>query len=60
MTQEMKAAQHSQREHKRLLPSVWSITKEVNHKAKRYKKVRDENGVQTMSWLVSKMNKNPK
>jgi len=60
MTQEMKAAQHSQREHKRLLPSVRSITKEVNHKAKRYKKVRDENGVQKMSWLVSKMNENPK
>jgi hypothetical protein len=26
---------------------VWSITKEVNHKTKQYKKNRDENGVQT-------------
>jgi hypothetical protein len=47
MTQEMKVAQHSQREHKQLLQSIWSITKEVNHKTKRYKKIRDENGVQT-------------
>jgi hypothetical protein len=47
MTQEIKAAQHSQREHEWLLPSMQSIAKEVNHKAKRYKKVRDENGVQT-------------
>jgi hypothetical protein len=43
-TEEMKAAQHSRREHKRLLPSVRCITKEINDKSKRYKRVRDENG----------------
>jgi hypothetical protein len=47
MSQEAKAEQHSQREHKRLLQSVWCITKEVNHKAKMYRKDRDKNGVQT-------------
>jgi hypothetical protein len=53
LTQEMKAAQHSRREHKRLLPTVRCITEEVNRKAKRCKTVRDENGVQT-SVLVGK------
>jgi hypothetical protein len=47
MTQEMKVAQHSRREHKQLLQSMRSITKEVNHKTKKYEKIRDENGVQT-------------
>jgi len=49
----MKAAQHSRREHKRLLPSVRCIANDVNNKSKRYKRVRDENGDQ-LNILVGK------
>jgi len=52
-TEEMKAAQHSRREHKRLLPSVRCIANDVNNKSKRYKRVRDENGDQ-LNILVGK------
>ena len=52
-TEEMKAAQHSRREHKRLLPSVRCIANDVNNKSKRYKRERDENGDQ-LNILVGK------
>jgi hypothetical protein len=52
-TEEMKAAQHSRREHKRPLPSVRCIANDVNNKSKRYKRVRDENGDQ-LNILVGK------
>jgi hypothetical protein len=61
MTQEAKASKHSSREHKRLLPSVRDILKEVYHNAKRYRVVLDQNGAQTKTLVLGKHDEhNPK
>jgi hypothetical protein len=51
--QEENAKQHCHREHKRLLPSVQCIMRQVNHNLKRHKTVLNENGAQSKI-LVSK------
>jgi hypothetical protein len=53
MSQEEKAKQHCHREHKRLLPSVQHIMRQVNCNSKRHKTVLNENGAQSKI-LVSK------
>jgi hypothetical protein len=53
LSEEDKAKQHSCREHKRLLPSVVTQLKEVQRKLKRYKRVVDDNGINSQI-LVSK------
>jgi hypothetical protein len=53
LSEEDKAKQHSCREHKRLLPSVVTQLKEVQRKSKRYKRVVDDNRINSQI-LVSK------